>query len=73
TSIGIEGIEYGNSKNILIANTKDEFIKKILACLRTLKQEMIFEISNDLNKYNIKTLASSLFKFYKKISSEYAN
>ena len=33
TSIGSEGIKYTNGKNVLVANTSEEFVKAIESCL----------------------------------------
>ncbi|MEN3039656.1 MAG: glycosyltransferase family 4 protein [Candidatus Kryptonium sp.] len=71
TSIGIEGIEYGNSKNILIANTKDEFVQSILNCPKifdSLQGDFM-----DLSKYDIKILANFLLEFYKKVTKQAQN
>lgn len=67
TSLGATGIPYENGKNILIANTPDEFVKQI----RTLKEspELITSIGNEARKlaereFDLKNLSSKLTYFY---------
>lgn len=40
TNIGAEGINYTDGENILIANTSDEFINKIVYCMRNTENTM---------------------------------
>lgn len=48
TSLGAQGIPYENEKNILIANTKEEFIKVIRLC--TLSPNKAMEIGQEAKK-----------------------
>lgn len=70
TSIGAEGIEYEHEKNILIANTLDEFVSAILKCLNDPgfadnlgknARSMVEE------KYDNKKLSRNLSDFYKEL------
>ena len=49
TSIGVKGINCTNNKNILIANTKNEFIKAMCFCIQNPKK--VYEIGNEAKKY----------------------
>ena len=49
TSIGVKGINCTNNKNILIANTKNEFIKAMCFCIQN--PEKVNEIGNEAKKY----------------------
>lgn len=66
TSIGIEGIEYGNVNNVLVADTVDEFVEKITFALTEIKNEG-WTKNTTLNlikqNFDIKRLASELIKF----------
>ena len=67
TSVGAEGINYQHGKNILIANTPDEFYKYILQCTTDRKLcEFIGENARKLvdSEYNIKHHSTRLLAFY---------
>jgi len=63
TSIGAEGIEYTNNKNILIANTPDEFLSAVEKCIsdnkfcfqigKEARKLAIEKYSNDMVGYNV--------------------
>lgn len=68
TSIGLEGIEAKDGKEVLIANTPEEFIEKIIYCKNN--QEDLKEISaNAINlfktKYNLSKLVDNFLKVIK--------
>lgn len=70
TTIGAEGIPYTNGKNLLIANTKEQFAEQVKKCLR----EPCFcrKIGEDgkilaLEHYNLKMVASKMMEFYYKL------
>ncbi|MCB0755490.1 MAG: glycosyltransferase family 4 protein [Flavobacteriales bacterium] len=67
TSLGATGIPYENGKNMLIADSPDEFVKQI----RALKEnpELITSIGNEARKlaereFDLKNLSSKLTYFY---------
>ena len=67
TTIGAEGIIYSNDKNILIANTAEEFIQQIKKCVNS--PLFCKNISNggiDLikEKYNNDVITDNLLQFY---------
>ncbi|HCN83882.1 MAG TPA: glycosyl transferase family 4 [Sphingobacteriaceae bacterium] len=67
TSLGAEGINYEHGKNILIADTPDEFYKYILQCTTDRKLcESIGENARKLveKEYNIKHHSERLLAFY---------
>ena len=49
TSIGVKGINCTNNKNILIANSKNEFIKAMCFCIQN--PDKVYEIGNEAKKY----------------------
>ena len=49
TSIGVKGINCSNNKNILIANTKNEFIETMCFCIQN--PDKVNEIGNEAKKY----------------------
>ena len=49
TSIGVKGINCTNNKNILIANTENEFIKAMCFCIQN--PDKVNEIGNEAKKY----------------------
>ena len=49
TSIGVKGINCCNNKNILIANTENEFIEKMCFCIQN--PDKVNEIGNEAKKY----------------------
>lgn len=70
TSVGAEGIKYKDGENILIANTVDEFVKKISICVEDKSfcfnlGKRAFELVND--EYNIVNLVGELKEFYESI------
>ncbi len=70
TSIGAEGIEYENNKNIIIANTSDEFVEAISKCITDkLFAESIGNNARFLveNKYNNKIISKNLLSFYQRL------
>jgi glycosyltransferase involved in cell wall biosynthesis len=70
TSIGAEGIEYTNGKNILIANDPDSFITQVASCIENKEKfegigkqaRLLIETS-----YNRADLIRKLIAFYQKI------
>jgi glycosyltransferase involved in cell wall biosynthesis len=70
TSLGAEGIKYEHGKNILIADTADEFYKYILQCTTDRKQcESMGENARKLveKEYNIKSQSGRLMAFYENL------
>ncbi len=70
TSVGAEGIDYKDGENILIADTKEEFLKQILKCANDFEYskkigENAFKLVKE--KYEIGMLARKLFEFYLKL------
>ena len=49
TSIGVKGINCTNNKNILIANTENEFIKAMCFCIQN--PDKVNKIGNEAKKY----------------------
>jgi polysaccharide biosynthesis protein PslH len=70
TTIGAEGINYENKRNILIADTPEEFINAINYCIsdkgfiNTIGENAKLLIENE---YNNEKIISKLVDFYKKI------
>ena len=72
TSIGAEGINYTNGENILIADTKKEFVKAIKKLYKDKKLALtIGQNARELvqKEHNIKETAKQLEIFYKKLLS----
>lgn len=70
TSIGAEGIEYENGKNILIADTEKEFEETILKCLHDQKfSDTIGKNARTLaeTKYDNQLICNKLSDFYKNL------
>lgn len=70
TSIGAEGIEYKDEKNLLIANNKNEFISQIKKCLTD--KSLVQTIGNNARKsilknHNSKKIIEELLPFYQNI------
>ena len=70
TTIGAEGIEYTDGKNILIADTPDEFVMQIKRCVAD--DEFCAEIGKNAydlvaNNYNNELLTQKLLTFYNKL------
>ena len=70
TTIGAEGIEYTDGKNILIADTPDEFVMQIKRCIAD--DEFCAEIGKNAydlvaNNYNNELLTQKLLTFYNKL------
>ena len=55
TSIGVRGINCTNNKNILIANTENEFIEAMLYCIQN--PDMVDKIGNEAKKYACKNFS----------------
>ena len=49
TSIGVKGINCSNNKNILIANTENEFIEAMCFCIQN--PDKVNKIGNEAKKY----------------------
>jgi glycosyltransferase involved in cell wall biosynthesis len=72
TSIGAEGIEYTENKNMLIADTPGEFVEAIRKCVNNTPFMRSMEIESATlvrEKYNNKLLASELLLFYDQLRS----
>lgn len=70
TSVGAEGIEYENGRNILIANTEQEFEETILKCLNDQKfSDTIGKNARTLveTKYDNQLICNKLSDFYKNL------
>lgn len=70
TSIGAEGIPFTHQKNILIADTAEDFSKAVIALLlnKAKKKEIEKEASElALNEFDNYKLISNLNEFYKKL------
>jgi glycosyltransferase involved in cell wall biosynthesis len=70
TSIGAEGIPYTDNKDILIANTPEEFLAAVIKC--TANRELCDELGYNARKliekeHSLETVIQSLEKFYHKI------
>ncbi|MFH1827403.1 MAG: glycosyltransferase family 4 protein [bacterium] len=71
TSVGIEGLNAKDNQHVLVANSKDEFVIKILKALSDKKlyktlQENSYQLAK--NKYNWKSISKKLEKVYKNIT-----
>lgn len=67
TSVGAEGIDYTNEKNILIANKPEEFLNQIRKCIEdsSFCQNIGHQAKNlIIEKYNNDTIISKLLQFY---------
>lgn len=69
TSIGAEGIEFEDGKNILIANTKEEFVNQIKTCLN--QPNLVKEIGVNARKtiaanHDCEKIMEELLSFYHK-------
>ena len=70
TKLGAEGIHYEDNKNILIANTPEEFVDQIEKCIKSKKLcETIGFNARKLieKKYDNKKIIQNLVDFYKEI------
>jgi len=70
TDIGAEGIDFTDGKNILIANTPDDFLKAVEKC--TGRKQFCEEVGSNArelieNKHNIDIIIRKLESFYKTI------
>lgn len=70
TSIGAEGIEYENNKNIIIADTADEFVQAIVKCIND--KTFAESIGNNAKalvemKYDNQKICKNLVDFYQEI------
>jgi glycosyltransferase involved in cell wall biosynthesis len=67
TSIGAEGVFYTNGKDILIADTPDEFVRQILACKNSM--EFCRNIGENAHRlieehYGLKETTGRMIRFY---------
>ena len=72
TSIGAEGIPYTKDKDLLIADTKEEFVNSILSLLSNSAQKKQLQINARLlaeTNFDYKKLAEKLIIFYKQLLS----
>lgn len=70
TSLGVEGINFTDGENILIANTRDEFYQAIKRCIKDEKYcRTIGENARKLvqQQHNNNTVANSLVSFYQSL------
>ncbi|MDR0971814.1 MAG: glycosyltransferase family 4 protein [Bacteroidales bacterium] len=70
TSLAVEGIMCEDEKNVLIANTKEEFIDRIIRCVKDRQfSKMIGQNAENLikEKYNINAIAKQLTDLYIKL------
>lgn len=70
TSIGAEGIAYEKGKNILIADTPEQFCSTILSCID--QPEILNSIANEAqklarDKYDNKAIGKHVYSFYEKL------
>jgi glycosyltransferase involved in cell wall biosynthesis len=70
TTIGAEGIKYTDGKDILIANTPEEFLHQIERCLNT--PQLLEHIGSNahslaMKEYDNNALSKRLVDFYNKI------
>ena len=68
TAVGAEGIAYENGKNILIANTENDFVQAIDKCLNNVSfSESIGSNARKLveERYDNKIICNKLSDFYK--------
>ncbi|MBC8489214.1 MAG: glycosyltransferase [Bacteroidetes bacterium] len=70
TDIGAEGIDFTDGKNILIANTPEEFLKAVEKCNGS--KQFCEEVGNNArklieNKHNLDSITKKLEGFYKTI------
>ncbi len=71
TTIGAEGIDYTDGKDILIADTTKQFIEKFRFCVENIDQCKMLSInaSNLINeRHNINNTTRILVEFYKEVS-----
>ncbi len=71
TTIGAEGIQYENNKNILIADSPEAFLDAISKCIKD--PELAFSIGREARKlaetvYENKIVGSGILEFYTSIS-----
>ena len=72
TSIGASGINYSDKKNILIADTPEQFANQIIWCFENpFESRKIGENAKDniLENYNTKKIAENLSSFLNKIQT----
>lgn len=70
TSIGAQGINYENGRNILIADTPSEFANQIIKCVNS--KELCMNISKNardlsIRNYHYQNTAKNMICFYQKI------
>ena len=71
TTIGAEGIQYEHGKDILIADTPQEFVEAITACYSDIELcKKVGRNAKELvrNKYDNIVISQKLIKFYKSLS-----
>ena len=71
TSLGAQGIRYQHGKNILIADTADDFYRYILQCSTDRAfVEMIGENARTLieQEYNMDKVSRKIMDFYQKVT-----
>jgi polysaccharide biosynthesis protein PslH len=69
TTIGAEGIDHTDGKNILIADTPEQFIEKFRFCIKNTDQckKLSINASNLINEsHNLKNTTRILVEFYQK-------
>jgi polysaccharide biosynthesis protein PslH len=69
TTIGAEGIDYTDGKNILIADTKEQFIEKLRFCINNTDQCKMLSINASnliVERHNINNTTRILVEFYQK-------
>ena len=55
TNVGVKGINYSNNKNILIANSENEFIKAMCFCIQN--PDKVNEIGNEAKKFALENFS----------------
>ena len=70
TTIGAEGINYSHNKNIIIADSPEEFCEAIYKCISN--EEFCFTIGSNASKladeeYNNTVIGSSVLDFYNSV------
>ena len=71
TSIGAEGIEYTNDKNIIIANTPTEFVNSIDKCIKNTDFNLSIGVNARIlakDKYDNNNIVCKLVHFYNTLS-----
>jgi len=76
TSVGIEGLNVKDNQHVLVANSKEQFVEKILLALSN--QKLYQDLQNNsyelaLKKYNWKNISEKLEKVYKNVKKHDEN